>query len=86
VYPKLTPRKRVPCIVHNGIVVVRQSKRVDLFISQLVEVILLSGHDVHLLNGDMVLSIRSCMLVPESNHMAQLMDNNAEFVCKENSL
>jgi hypothetical protein len=35
-------RKRVPGVVHDGVVIVNQSQRVHLFIVELVEVVLLT--------------------------------------------
>lgn len=73
-------RKRVSRIVHNRIVIVRQAQRVHILRRQLVEIVLLADHDVVALDDHMILAIRSCVLVPETDHMAQLVHNDAELV------
>ena len=67
-------------VVENGIVVVGESKRVDLVLGELVEVVLLTGHDVFGYDLNVLIPIGPCVFVPEADDVAELVDDDAELV------
>lgn len=66
--------------MHNGVVVIRQSQRVHIIITQLVEIVLLAIQNIRLLDDHMILAIWSRVLVPEADHMTQLVHHNSKLV------
>lgn len=70
----------IPRVVHNRVVVVRQTERIDLVLGQLVKVVLLTLHDVVLLDDHVVFTIWPGMFMPKAHHVTQLVHHDAKLV------
>lgn len=68
------PRKEVGVIVHYAVIIVAHSKRIDQGRGHLPEVILIARQDVPVKNIDILITIRSTLLVPEPENMANFMN------------
>uniref|UniRef100_A0A6B0VDP4 Uncharacterized protein n=1 Tax=Ixodes ricinus TaxID=34613 RepID=A0A6B0VDP4_IXORI len=67
-------------VVHDGLEVVRQAQRVDLLVGELVEVVLLPGHDVLVDDVHVGVPVGPRVLVPEAHHVSQLVYHDAKLV------
>jgi hypothetical protein len=67
-------------VVHDGVVVVSLAERIHILFRQLIEVVLLTGHDVDLVDHNVILTIRSRVLVPKAHNMSQLVNHNAKLI------
>lgn len=55
--------------MHNGIVVVRKTERVDIVGGELIEIVLLAGHNVSALDDNVIFAVGPCMFVPETDYV-----------------
>lgn len=77
---RLYPWKSISRIVHNWVKIIIFSERVHFICCQLIEIVLLTNHNIFSNDYNMVIPIRSCMFMPKTNSMAQFMNNDSKFV------
>jgi hypothetical protein len=54
-------REGVLGVVHDAVVVVRLSKRVHILVGELIEIVLLTGHDVDFVDDHVVFAVRALL-------------------------